>query len=447
MKKINIKYLLNRLLALCAVFTMVSCDTEFPNPNSPTDLQIINSREGLLNLSVGIRQVYSTSTLRFIIETPAITTREGGITTTFLNMVELEDGASALPNFNSNVEGLWANLLRVNGMCDNLIEGASNVQLAEGTRSGMIAYGHLFKAMCIGSMAQNYEQVIINTSLDNQASFVSRADGYAEAIRLLTEANTLLTNTPVSTEFETTILGGQINLPNTIKAILARYHLFAGNYDNAITFANQVDISIASQFTYDNLNQNPVWGRVFQNNNPNFKPRDNFGLPASFVFDANDGRLDFYLTDLDDDNQNGLAIEDLKGFFQTNNAPIPVYLPGEMSLIMAEANVRKAAPDLAAAVNAINAVRTKNNDIFGVNANIAAYSGATTAEALLLEIYQNRRAELFLTGMSLEDSRRFNRPQPTNTPQTFTDERNRNFYPYPVTERNNNPNTPTDPNI
>jgi hypothetical protein len=50
---------------------------------------------------------------------------------------------------------------------------------------------------------------------------------------------------------------------------------------------------------------------------------------------------------------------------------------------------------------------------------------------------------MMMSGMRLEDSRRFGRPGP-NEPN---EERNRNFYPYPNSERNNNVNTPPDPAI
>ena len=118
-----------------------------------------------------------------------------------------------------------------------------------------------------------------------------------------------------------------------------------------------------------------------------------------------------------------------------------------MNLIIAEANLRKTSADITAAVTAINDVRTDNDDVFGVNANITAYSGDTSVDALLDEVYLNRRLELFLTGTSLEDSRRFERPEPSTSAKVFTDERNRNFYPYPNTERDNNSNTPADPSI
>ncbi|XLS27850.1 hypothetical protein ACJD0Z_11655 [Flavobacteriaceae bacterium M23B6Z8] len=446
MKKYFKTHILSALLVSFAV--LISCETDFDNPNAASGDEVFTSRDGLFSATVGMTQIYSVSGLRQIIETPAITTREGGITTTFQNMIELEDGGANLPNFNSNVIGLWSNLLRVMGIAEDIAANAPNVSLDAGTQSALIAYANLFRAMSIGSLSQNFEQVVILTSPNNDASFVSRQAGFTEAIRLLEEAKTLLAANPVSDEFESVILKGNIDLLNTINAMLARYNLFAGNYDAAISAANLVDQSSGSVFTYDTQNPNPVWGRVFQNNAPNFKPRDNFGLPDSFVFDAEDGRVSFYLEELDETNQNGLPIEDLAApFFQTDIVSIPVYLTDEMNLIVAEANLRKASPDTAAAITAIDAVRTDNDDIFGVNANIDAYSGDTSISALLNEVYQNRRAELFLTGLSLEDSRRFGRPEPSTAPMIYTDERNRNFYPYPDIERNSNPNTPADPSI
>ena len=62
-------------------------------------------------------------------------------------------------------------------------------------------------------------------------------------------------------------------------------------------------------------------------------------------------------------------------------------------------------------------------------------------EAVLDEIFRQRRAELFLHGTGWEDSRRLGQPGPSAN--MF--ERNRDFYPYADQERLNNPNTPADP--
>ena len=94
--------------------------------------------------------------------------------------------------------------------------------------------------------------------------------------------------------------------------------------------------------------------------------------------------------------------------------------------------------DLTGAVTELNKVLTKtaSSDAFGVGANLPAYAGTLDQASILTEIYKNRCIELYMSGLRLEDSRRFNRP---------ATERNRNWYPYPDSERFNNPNTPADP--
>lgn len=439
-----------KYIIICAVILLgfYSCETDFENPNAATEEQTFSSREGVFAAAIGLKQLYSTTGVRWLIETPAITTREGGITTTFQNMIELEDGGQDLPNFNSNVQGLWSSMLRVMKIAEDIDDNIDGVELEEGTRSGLVAYAKLFKAMAIGTLAQNYEQVIVQSSNNNDAEFVMRDEGFLAAIGLLREARDAISATAVSDEFTENITQNKIDLPNTITAMIARYSLFLGNYEDAINAANSVDQSVTSRFDYESLNPNPIWARVIQNDNPNFKPRDNFGLPADeFNFDENDGRLEFYLIPLDETNQNGLPIEDLSGFFNEIAEFIPVYLPDEMNLIIAEANLRKSSPDVDAAISALNEVLTDTNDPFAVNAGLEEYSGDESVDALLKEIYKNRRAELFLTGLSLEDSRRFNRPEPSGEQMQYDEERNRNFYPYPDLERNSNPNTPSDPSI
>jgi hypothetical protein len=111
-----------------------------------------------------------------------------------------------------------------------------------------------------------------------------------------------------------------------------------------------------------------------------------------------------------------------------------------MRLIRAEAYVRQASPNLAAAKAELDAVlkQAPSADPFGVGADLAAgYTGPLDAASLLNEIYRNRSIELYMSGLRLEDMRRFNRP---------LTERKRNFFPYPFRERDNNKaNTPPDP--
>ncbi len=445
MKNRIIKYTLSIVL-ITIVSSLNSCETDFDNPNAATAEQTFSTRDGILAATVGMQQLYATSGIRWIVETPAITTREVAVTTTFLNLIELEDGGTNLPNFNSNVQGLWSTMYRIIKIAEDIEANADNVELLPGTKSGLVAYAKLIKAISIGALAQNYEQVITKTNADNNGIFVPRQEAFNVSITLLNEAKSLLESNPVSSEF-TTAITNDIDLLNSVNAMLARYYLFSGNYDAAILSANNVDLNSTSFYSFETLNVNPIYNRVILPNIPNFKPRDNFGLPAEFVFEASDERLSFYLIPSNEQSFNLLPVENLKGFFNTLDGIIPLYIPDEMNLIIAEANLRKSIPNINAATIAINEVLIDSNDPFGVNANVGPYNGPATIVALLNEVYRNRRSELFLTGMSLEDSRRFNRATPSGVTVDLSVERNRNFYPFPETERNNNPNTPPDPSI
>ncbi len=264
-----------------------------------------------------------------------------------------------------------------------------------------------------------------------------RAEVLAEAIRLLNEASTLLAATPPPASL-VSALGNDFDLPNMVNTYRARANLQAGNYAEAISAANAVDLASVSYFTFSSENQNPVYLNTSQATTLNYSPIDNFGIGN---VDPADGRLNFYLTPIDSTGQFGINFSLLRGFYDALDKGIPVYLPGEITLIKAEALARQ--DQLPAAVTELNKVLTKTNDPAGVNAQLPAYSGPVTQEAVLNEILKNRNIELFLTGLRLGDSKRFGQPGPPASVEL----RNRNFYPYPDTERANNPNVPENPDV
>ncbi|MEX0314052.1 MAG: RagB/SusD family nutrient uptake outer membrane protein [Allomuricauda sp.] len=448
MKNIKIYSIIGVFLVVSGSF--MACETDFENPNNPTEDVVLKTKDGLFALATGIRQFYSVTALRQVIEAPGITTRELGVTNTFLNINELAKGGAELPPESGGITNPWVNLLRAKGMAESLIEGANTVELTAGTRSGLLAYGNLFKAMCLGAMIHMFEQAPINNSVDGEAPFGDRASVLAECISLLQGARDELAATPMSEEFESTVLWTDISLPKTINAFLSRYHLLAGNYGEAITAADAVlnDADATnSMWIYDANNQNPVWNRTV--NSTDLKPQTNFGLLGVFIPEAGDGRIAFYLgadAGFANADAGGQAISEMLGFAATNTTSIPIYLPGEMMLNKAEAYARQ--NQLDNAVTQINLVRQKNDDPLGVNANLPAWAGNAASQADVLdEIYKNRSIELFLTGLRWGDNKRFFPDFVVPAEANTTNQRNRNFYPYPTIERENNPNTPANPSI
>jgi len=439
------KKIINILLVFTLIFT--SCEKDFNNVNQPAEDQVLSTKAGLLTVVVGMTNHFTTSTLGAIVEIPGLSTRELGDLLTYVTPQELIAGGAGLPNDNAGITRLWSRLLRDKGAAESILNNVDNIDMDPGTKSGLKAYAKFFKAMTLGYLIQNFEQAPIDNNKEGNATFSNRADVLATCISLLESAKADIASNAISAEFSAYTTG--LDLPNMINAYLARYNLFAGNYDAAISAANAVNLTSKSEWFYDgSSNKNPVFSFAVYNS-PDTKPQDNFGLTGAMIPEATDGRIAFYLSpsaEVEVAEFGAHGVENLLGFFDLGDKSIPVYLPGEMLLIKAEAYAMK--NDLPNAVTNINLVRQKTTDVFGVNANLAAWTGNASSQSDILdEIFRNRSIELFMTGLRLEDSRRIHSSFTPSTSADYTSERNRNFYPYPFEERENNPNTPTDPSI
>jgi hypothetical protein len=426
-------------LAALLSLTLGACNKEYLNPSTATQTQVVTSSDGLITLCNGLQYRYTTNGLLSVLYNAEAL---GGLSTRELNILNVGNieeynvslGAGNVSNSNGVVRNLWTQCQLVRANADLVLANVNNAPDA-GTRSGIVAYASIFRALSLGTLAEFFEQAPLVTG-DN-APFVPRAQLLTDAIAQLEMAATQLATTPVSADFTSKIVPG-LDLANTIQALIARYSLEAGNYDKALTAAAKVDLTKKSVFNFDDNTRNPIFEVAFGNRNV-FEPTDaNLGLTGALAPTVGDQRLPFLVRANPAPTQNrGLA------FYTANNAPIPVYLPGEILLIQAEAYARK--NDLTNAVIFLNRVLTKTpaQDIYGLGAALPPYAGALTQDAVLLEILRNRDIELAFQGFRLPDSRRFNRPGPG----TAGAERNRTFYPYPRTERENNSSTPTDPAI
>ncbi|MBJ6144367.1 RagB/SusD family nutrient uptake outer membrane protein [Hymenobacter sp. BT559] len=430
---------MKKLFFLAALLSLGACNKEYTNPSSANQTQVVTSSDGLITLCNGLQYRYSTGGLLSVLYNAAAL---GGLSTRELNVLNVGNieeynvslGAGNVNNSNGVVRNVWTQCQLVRSNADLVLANAGNAPDA-GTRSGIVAYASIFRALALGTLAEFFEQAPLMTG-DN-APFVPRAQLLTSAVTQLEAAAAQLTTTPVSADFTSKIVPG-LDLANTLQALIARYSLEAGNYDKALTAAAKVDLTKKSVFNFDDNTRNPIFEVAFGNRNV-FEPTDaNLGLTGALAPTAGDQRLAFLVRANPAPTQNrGLA------FYTANNAPIPVYLPGEMLLIQAEAYARK--NDLTNAVSFLNRVLTKTpaQDIYGLGAALPAYSGALTQDAVLLEILRNRNIELAFQGFRLANSRRFSRPGPGTTGA----ERNRTFYPYPRTERENNSSTPADPAI
>lgn len=428
MKKIFIKSI---IFAFVATFGLTSCDKELLNPSTASEIQVVSDVDGLIALVNNLPLRYAVgrqSPGYTIITTGGLTTRELRVLNAGnLDEDQLERGGAGVDGANAVVRNLWAQLNIVKGNTDLILNNLNKVT-DPGLKSGLQAYASIYRALAVGTMAQFWQNVTVETATN--ANFVARDEALRQAIALLESAQATITATPIPATFNSRVVVG-LDIPNTINALIARYALFVGDNAKAIAAVGRINAGAGrSSWTFDDVTRNPIWDVALANINV-FQPVDlNFGLPVGIRPVDADKRIDFYLSSR---TLLGGTFRG-RGFFTSNSSAIPIYLPGEMLLIRAEANARS--NNIDAAVTDLNAVLIKKTDSWGIGADLPAYAGARTQDAVLTEIYRNRRIELFMSGMALEDSRRFGRP---------ATERSRTWMPYPLVERQNNTNTPADP--
>lgn len=424
---------------------LTSCDKEYINPSTASVPSVTSSVDGLMNLCAGLQR-------RFTIgrQSPLYTSAVGATYSVYglytLNIgntaeKEMETGKGAVTQANAIVSQLWAQCLLTRTEAETVLNNL-NVAADPADKVGLKAYASIFYGLSMGTLSQFFEKIPLVNGLN--ATFSPRAEALQKAITVLESADADLATTNPSAKFLSKIPAG-IDIKNTVKALLARYYniqsMITGTYNaasgnKALAFAAAASLTVKSEFRFTATTTNPIGEQaatinVFGAIDSTLGLRNGLApVPA-----ATDPRIGFYIS------RTGPTTFPLKGFFANTTSSYPVYLPGEMSLILAENYARQSL--FPQSKTALDAVRTKTTDIYGLGAAQAAYSGPLTTVDLLQDIYKQRRLEMYLSGQELEDARRFGRP----APNAANEERNRTFYPYPSIERDNNTNTPADPAI
>jgi starch-binding outer membrane protein, SusD/RagB family len=412
-------------------FTVSSCTKDYDNPSAVTSDQAFNSPQGMTGVATGLQRLYTAGRASSLYNKVAI---DGLLTGQLIVLnqgntseYQLQQGSGSVDGTNTILGGLWTSSNKIIFDADRVLTNAK--QLGDKNyASGLIGYTTILKALALGDLSMYWEKV--PASRGQGVQFTDRLEGYNMAIAAIDEALAAINANPIAASFTSTIPAG-IDIVNTLHALKARYSLFIGNYAQALAEANAVDLSKKSTFNFNTVNLNPIFETATSTNNV-YAVSDvtTLGLPASLKPDPADKRLPFYTTTAYASKIAGHAAMATSGY--------PVYLPGEMTLIKAEAYARQTTPDFANALAELNKVITKTpaTDPFGIGADLPSIPGPLTQAEVLELIYKHRAIELFMSGLRLEDMRRFGRPD---------SERKRNFLPYPFLERDNNSSTPTDP--
>lgn len=412
------------------LFTVTSCKKNYTDPSGPVPNLAFGTPNAITDVAVGLQNLYSANRTGLVYTTITASSLLTGETyvvnagNTDENQLGL--GGVNVQNTNTVVTGMWTVANKIIYDANNVLSNTDAVITDKNYASGVIAYASIFKAMAIGDMAMFWDHV--PDTIGVNVPFITSQQGYTKAVAILDNALATVSANAISAGFTKNVPAG-IDIVNTLYALKARYALFAGDYTTAMAAANSVTLTTTSTFNYNSLTTNPIFTLVTATNNIYQVVDSTMSLPVGLQPDAADKRYPFYVTV-------GAAPRfRIKGFYTTTTQAIPVYLPGEITLIKAECYARM--HDLPNGVIELNKVITKTpaSDPFGVGAALLS-EGATSEADLLTRIYRHRRIELFMAGLALEDERRFERP---------VTERKRSYLPFPFVERNDNTNTPVDP--
>lgn len=412
-----------KTLAAFGIVALSACKLDVTNPNAATEVGVLSTAAGLKALAIGMQGRFGNA-MEESISIPGLVSGELGntlstqSTTREFQQFPTASVNTAIEETNVDLLDIWTKNYQVVKSANDILDNIDNVGFVAGTKAGMLALAKLHTAMAFGNLIEAFEQIPI----DNVPSptFADRPTVLAAILSLLASAKTDAQSTPLSAEFTNTILAPGFDLLNTIRAMQARYSLAAGAYDNAITFANEVPGTAASQVTFSATDRNTLadlyHGSKF------------FGAIASYRTnaEAGDNRVNRFTTATALNAVGGASLVETN-IFLTDPDPIPLFSQDELNLIRAEAYART--NRLPEAIIEINVVRNRAGLLSKTALDLP------TQAAVLAEIFQQRTYSLFSAGLHWADERRFGLISMAKV----------RYLPYPFAERATNPNTPPNP--
>ena len=392
-------------LAILVALAATGCDLDLDNPNAPPESEVVSNVDGMYALAIGMQGQFA-NTIDDYLTTNSLGTDEWGTLSKALISYQSMFTGENFDNSYLLVEDPWANSYETIKSANTILASVDQLGLGTGLRNQFTALAKLFKAMSYGMLAQQYEQVPITVGSAG-AVIQPREIVLDTVLTLLASANDDLaqvTDADIA-QSQNRLLGSGFDIRNTVSAMLARYSLMAGEYQQAIDAADAVDLTVLSVFEFPPPTRNPVENLAFQ--------LGYVGALKSFVTQAEPGDqrpaywVNVSAAPLPANPADSVILPLAK--YSSPDDPFPVYLPDEMKLIKAEALTRMN-EQLSVAADLVNEVRTQTSSpVDEPVAGLAALpaSALDTQDELLAEIAKQRRYELFEQGLRWEDTRRF----------------------------------------
>lgn len=402
--------ILRGALVVAAASAVAGCDLDLTNPNTPPEEVVLNTPDGIIALATGMQAQFAgtgvgSGMVLNAVRAPALVTDEWGTTTRALAADQSLQSGQGVDGSFGVVTGPFTTGFRVIRSAEDLLENAPRVELGPGTTAGILALAKTFKAMTLGILIQQYTQVPVSARIGDNA-LQPRAVVLDTVIALLESARADLASVPTASlaDFRSRVQGSSYDLGQVIDAMLARYHLIRGDYQEAIDAAARVPRNRLNSFIYPDPNRNPIWG--YAHSLLYVAGLNEFVTEA----EAGDRRPEYWLrTDQNPFTVRGTALRNLRrpDAATGRNDPYPIFLPDEMRLIQAEAYARLG--NFERALELVNQVRTQQSSTLDEPvAGLPPLSAEEmdTLEEALARIAYERRYELYMQGLRWEDIRR-----------------------------------------
>jgi hypothetical protein len=423
---------------LATAVLLGACSLDLQNPNSPTEDQVTTSVDGVIALATGLQGRFATSYFSFAYMAGLVTDEFASTSAALISISDAEQGA--VPSGTAIADNVFNSIYRTIRTANDLLTGSNALASAidPGTRSGLRALAFALKGEALGEALQSYQKLPINTFGVTSPTYTTRTEALTYVRALLDSAAAELTATAPSTFFTSSILTPGVNLPNVIQLFRARYARVARDDAGALAAANLVGRSGPSALSTLSFPAPAVNPYAAVTGGPNgIAPRRQWRLSML----PQDQRFVYFVTPSTTVSGRVGALLDPWSRYANPQSPLPVYFPDEALLIKAEALANQS--QLAAAQAVLDSVRTDCTGGRGIDdpkACLPPLGGQQTQSQLLVEIYLQRRYELFGTGQRWEDSRRRNLVRGPAAAPAVPSDGQRCWLPYAVGDRNANPN-------
>lgn len=423
-------------IAMAVAIFLSACKKDYGNLNSPTIEQFLgNASKSELNNLVSGTESGMRNNIAFYLDDVGTIGREGyrfsGSEPRYVtDLLGANDATLSSSNF--YITNPWAARYRVVKNCNTLILAATNSTLISNTeKSGYIGFARTIKAyQLLLNLNLTYTKGIrINVAdPDNLGAFVTYDEGLSAIASILDSAKTDLGTASVAFP-----LAGFNNFNDAAgllkvnRAIAARVAAYRKRWTDVLTALNESFFDVTKDFY---LGVNHVFGTGSGDQlNSMFIPQNQNGevraAHASYATDikAGDDRISKATLRNYTASLNGLSSDRDVWVYTSSTAPMPIIRNEELILLYAEAKINT--NSFADAVTALNVIRQGHN--------LAAYTGASTTDALTTELLYERRYSLFYEGHRWIDLRRYNKLG--DLPKDRTGDDIWVEFPLPVTEQ------------